>query len=201
MESIAARKAVQEELSRERIMRTAAEMFVKVGYRGVSMRKIALALGYSHGAIYYHFQDKAELFCAIVAHDFTGLTAILEQVEKQSPDPSLSKLQNIFVEFIRFGFMNKPQYELMFMIDDPELFKYSQSEKNVSYDKFAEAIFHVIGAPSAGKPGYAMIPWSVFLSLHGFVSYYLHTERSFEDIEPLAKAHARLLEAGLTAML
>lgn len=58
---MAPRRIVLEELSREKILFTAAEMFVKEGYKVVSMRKIALALGYSHGAIYYHFKDKAEL--------------------------------------------------------------------------------------------------------------------------------------------
>ena len=121
------RRIVPEELSREKIMHKAAEMFVKDGYRAVSMRKIAQALGYSHGAIYYHYKDKAELFSAIVIHDFKRLMLRLDQVLLQAPNPEISLLENVFVEFIRFGFENKPQFELMFLLDEPE--HYSITEK------------------------------------------------------------------------
>jgi len=197
---MSARKAVPEELSREKIMGIARKMFVESGYRGASMRKIAQELGYSHGAIYYHFKDKAELFCAIVAHDFSDLTGILEQLINAPANPEYSKLQMIFLGFIEYGFTHKSQYELMFLIDDPDLYAYSQTEKNESYDKFAKAVFHALGITGEHSPGYAMIPWTLFLALHGFVSYYLHTEQTYEDIEPLAKVHAKFLEAGLISM-
>ena len=55
------RKAVDNELTKEMIMDTARELFAEQGFQHVSMRKIAQSLGYSHGALYYHFKNKAEI--------------------------------------------------------------------------------------------------------------------------------------------
>lgn len=60
------RKSGHPELTREMIMDAARDLFVQKGYQHVSMRQIAKELNYSHGAIYYHFKNKAELFYALV---------------------------------------------------------------------------------------------------------------------------------------
>lgn len=196
---MAPRRVVQEELSREKILFTAAEMFVNDGYKAVSMRKIAQALGYSHGAIYYHYKDKAELFGAIVVRDFSRLMTMFDQTLLEAPNPEISMVENVFVEFIRFGFENKPQYELMFLIEDPV--HCAITEKNLSYDKFAETVMQLVGTNHSQTVGATMLPYSVFLSLHGFVAYYLHTEQTFEDIRSIAHVHAKLLYQGLLSML
>ncbi len=198
---MAPRRVVHEELTQEKILFTAAEMFVEEGYKAVSMRRIAQALGYSHGAIYYHFKDKAELFGAIVVRDFARLMSVFDQTLLVAPNPDLSTVENVFVEFIRFGFENKPQYELMFLIEDPV--HCAITEKNLSYAKFAETVMQLVGTERGliANSNSMMLPYSAFLSLHGFVAYYLHTDQSFEDIRPLAHAHARQSYHGLLSML
>ena len=74
------RKSVQRELTREMIMDAARDLFVKKGYQHVSMRQIAKELNYSHGAIYYHFQNKAELFYALVEEHFGLLEQELDRI-------------------------------------------------------------------------------------------------------------------------
>jgi len=58
-----------------RIIEEATCLFVASGYRGISMREIAEAVGISKAGLYYHFRDKEDLFLAI-------LTANLDAVEK-----------------------------------------------------------------------------------------------------------------------
>ena len=60
-------------------MDAARDLFVEKGYQHVSMRQIAKELKYSHGAIYYHFQNKAELFYALVEEHFHLLELELDQ--------------------------------------------------------------------------------------------------------------------------
>ena len=55
-------------------------LFAQSGYQHVSMRKIAQELNYSHGALYYHFKNKAELFYAIISRDFSLLNKLLIQI-------------------------------------------------------------------------------------------------------------------------
>lgn len=74
-----ARRAVEQELSRERILEAARHLFITKGYRAISMRSIGQHLGYSHGSLYYHFKEKAELFYAIVVEDFNYLGHLLLQ--------------------------------------------------------------------------------------------------------------------------
>ena len=47
---------------RERILEEAREQFVAYGYAGVTMQRIADAIGVTKAALYYHVADKEELF-------------------------------------------------------------------------------------------------------------------------------------------
>src|SRR5690606_18930731 len=114
------RKQVKEELSREKIMDVAHELFVQKGYQHVSMRQIAKELNYSHGAIYYHFTNKADLFYAMVVQDFELLNSVLNQIINQEISPE-EKVKKILLGYIEFGLTHRSQYELMFLINDEEV--------------------------------------------------------------------------------
>ncbi len=51
---------------RQEILTTARALFIEQGYRGLSMSVLARAVGVSKAALYYHFQDKEELFLAVL---------------------------------------------------------------------------------------------------------------------------------------
>lgn len=51
---------------RQEILTTARALFIEQGYRGLSMSALARAVGVSKAALYYHFQDKEELFLAVL---------------------------------------------------------------------------------------------------------------------------------------
>ncbi len=48
------------------ILTQATRLLLDRGYRGLSMREIAQAVGVSKAALYYHFKDKEQLFLAIL---------------------------------------------------------------------------------------------------------------------------------------
>lgn len=53
--------------TRRQILTTAAELFLAKGYRGVSMKELAEAVGVTSAALYYHFpQGKEELFTTMI---------------------------------------------------------------------------------------------------------------------------------------
>jgi AcrR family transcriptional regulator len=189
---VAPRKAVQQELTREMILDAARELFVTKGYQHVSMREIAKKLKYSHGAIYYHFKNKAELFYALVAQDFSLLDQKLEQILKENNIDSKTKLEKILLGFLEFGINHQHHYELMFLVKDDEVKSYLQQEPNNSYDKFAAAIKSLCGPHIT-----LQMIWSVFLSLHGFIAHYMKSGLTFTDVQPMAKAHVKFLMKGL----
>ncbi|MDP4095294.1 TetR/AcrR family transcriptional regulator [Paenibacillus sp. P96] len=188
-----ARRAVEQELSRERILEAARHLFITKGYRAISMRSIGQHLGYSHGSLYYHFKEKAELFYAIVMEDFRALAEILMQAVNKTPPEGLSKPEQLMLEFIRFGLENPYQYEIMFMIRDEELLTYCRSEQSRCLELFASMIRQHLGQGDHSETDRQRIPHSLFLSLHGFVSYYIQDRLTFEEIRPAALAHVKLM--------
>ena len=181
------RKSVEQELTRDMIMDAARDLFVEKGYQHVSMRQIAMELKYSHGAIYYHFQNKAELFYALVEEHFHLLELELDRIMKQELDPR-DKLKQIFLGYIRFGLNNQSHYEIMFLIKDEEVKNYINQGPNKTYEKFAQSVHSL-----CGKNINIQEIWSLFLSLHGFVSHYCRHVDGYDEVEGLAVSHTNFL--------
>ena len=68
--------------SRERILDEAKVLFALHGYRGLSMRAIAEAVGISKAGIYYHFRDKEDLFTAIVHRYLDDLARLIDTAQQ-----------------------------------------------------------------------------------------------------------------------
>ncbi|WP_150265756.1 TetR/AcrR family transcriptional regulator [Paenibacillus tepidiphilus] len=192
-----ARRAVEQELSRERILEAARHLFITKGYRAISMRSIGQHLGYSHGSLYYHFKEKAELFYAIVVEDFNHVAALLNQVMYKPLEPGMTRVEQLIMEFIRFGLDHPHQYEIMFMIRDEELLTYCRAEQGRCFELFAGIVRRHMKDEGYVSEDWQSVPLTLFLSAHGFISYYIQDKVSFDDVEPLALAHVKVLSRSL----
>ncbi|TCN22402.1 TetR family transcriptional regulator [Mesobacillus foraminis] len=181
------RKSVQQELTRDMIMDAARTLFVNKGYQHVSMRQIAKELEYSHGAIYYHFKNKAELFYALVEEHFKMLDQILDEILEKEIEPK-EKIREVLIGFMQFGLTHQNHYEIMFLTKDEEVRNFLSQSPNRSYEKFARALSLL----SERKLSIQDI-WSIFISLHGFVTHYSRHVTSYEDVQGMAAAHADFL--------
>jgi AcrR family transcriptional regulator len=188
-----ARKAVAQELSRERILEGARELFTSCGYRALTMRSIAKAMSYSHGALYYHFSDKAELCYALIKEDFSKLLHHQRELIVREQGLGINLLHKLMMEFIRFGLDNPHHYEIMFMINDPELLSYSRSEQAQCMELFATVIKQVVTGQAGADTRKFTLPWNLFMSLHGFISYSIHYNQNFKDVRKLAEEQVRLI--------
>ncbi len=65
------------------ILTVAEELFSAQGYHGLSMRQIAELVGVSKAAIYYHFENKEQLFLAILDAYLDEMEAMIDQVRAQ----------------------------------------------------------------------------------------------------------------------
>ncbi|MGG1514157.1 TetR/AcrR family transcriptional regulator [Paenibacillus oryzisoli] len=192
-----ARKAVAQELSRERILSEARELFATFGYRALTMRSIAKAMGYSHGALYYHFTEKAELFYALIKDDFALLLQRQREMVAREHGISVNLLQKLMMEFVWFGLTNPNHYEMMFMMNEPELQQYSRTEQAQCLELFAIVVRDVVaGQPGAESRRYTL-PWNLFMSLHGLISYCIQFRLTYEEARKLADEHIRLICASL----
>lgn len=186
------RRASQNELTKNVILDVARELFASEGYASLSMRKIANVLQCSHGAIYYHYKNKAELFYEIIANDFEKLDQELFDVMNDSSLTKEDKLFHLLYRYIKFGLTHQNHYEVMFLIKDDDVKSYLQEGPNKSLQLFGEAVSSALMKPLSTKDVY-----SLFLSLHGFVTHFCRAETTFEDIKELAESHVIFLIKAL----
>ena len=194
-----ARKAVAQELSRERILEEARQLFAEHGYHTLTMRSIAKAMGYSHGALYYHFKEKAELFYALVNKDFHMLLEKQKEMLSRTRMGKKGQLQKLMLEFIRFGLENPYHYEIMFMINDTELQMYSRTLQAQCLDLFSTVVRSAMLVQPGNEQKMYSMPWSLFMSMHGFISYNIRYQQNYEDVKRLAEQHVSFLCEGLRA--
>jgi AcrR family transcriptional regulator len=72
--------------SRAAILDAAKLLFMQEGFRGISMRQIAEAVGVTKAALYYHFKDKEELFVAIVEQYLLEMAVLIDEVTAGADD-------------------------------------------------------------------------------------------------------------------
>ncbi|MCR5128940.1 MAG: TetR/AcrR family transcriptional regulator [Lachnospiraceae bacterium] len=82
------------DLTKERIMECARAVFLKKGFRDAQLKDIAVAAKVTTGAIYRHFENKEELFYALVQEVYEYTLDMLGAVEKQTQD-SVKDLQKV----------------------------------------------------------------------------------------------------------
>ena len=108
------------EVLRRAILDAAREAFVRDGYEGVSMRKLAERIGCSHGNLYLHFKDKETLFDCLVEESFDqfaeGLHKLIESARPGDPVELVRKAGRAYVEF---GVANPSVYEFAFLLRRP----------------------------------------------------------------------------------
>ena len=71
----------------DQILRAAAELFVRHGYGGTSIRDIAHQVGLLPGSVYHHFPSKEDLFVAIHREGFRQLVIRSENAIRAEADP------------------------------------------------------------------------------------------------------------------
>ena len=108
------------DLLRRAILDAAREAFVRDGYEGVSMRKLAERIGCSHANLYLHFKDKEALFDCLVQESFDqfgdGLHRLAESARRGDPVELMRKAGRAYVEF---GVANPSVYEFAFILRRP----------------------------------------------------------------------------------
>ncbi|MGH9870076.1 MAG: TetR/AcrR family transcriptional regulator [Candidatus Polarisedimenticolia bacterium] len=108
------------EVLRREILDAAREAFVRDGYEGVSMRKLAERIGCSHSNLYRHFKDKEALFDCLVEESFDRLAdsmrSLIESDRGRDPVELVRKIGRAYVEF---GVANPSVYEFAFLLRRP----------------------------------------------------------------------------------
>lgn len=83
MQSIARTNQDRTERTRAALLAAARSLFIEKGYAETSTPEIVAAAGITRGALYHHFQDKRDLFRAVVCEE---ARAVASAIEGRAPD-------------------------------------------------------------------------------------------------------------------
>jgi len=184
-----ARKKIEHELTKEMIVEEANRQFLQLDFNKVSMRAIAKELGCSHGAIYYHFSNKSELFNAVIEKYFSVLNSKLDENLKYE---RLEGTRRVLLSYMEFGLNYQSQYEFMFVKRDDFIDPLTQQAPNESYEKFSSTLQKLNDNSLKQVDIY-----STFMSLHGFVLCYKERVNNFESAIIAAQNHCEYLLRAL----
>lgn len=107
------RTKAEAELTRQKILKAALDLFSVKGYERTTFEDIAARIRLSKGAIYWHFKSKTELFAEMVA-DMTDRHA--REIAAELPEPtSLQRLTEHFVKRANL-IVNHPTYRRYFLM-------------------------------------------------------------------------------------
>lgn len=161
---------------RRTILDTTRHLLVQDGYKNLSMRKIARAIGYSATSIYLHFESKDALFHALIEEGMMRLNDVLSEAASGHLDDPVARLRALCESYVRFGLENPEYYEVMFMLHPEHMERYPAEKyrrARRSLDLFAEtlAVASEHGAVQLGDTRvWASTTWA---ALHGAVSLQL----------------------------
>ena len=159
-------------LRRGEILQAADAIFVREGYHGATIRRIAREVGLSSTALYMHFRDKSEILAAICESAMAHLIVQNDELAGLPLDP-VTRVRRMMEAYIQWGLANPNTYQLVFAnppgtLSDVKLAGLSALSAK-SYEPFAEAMRAV--AASGGLRG--DVATSVDLcwtSTHGLIS-------------------------------
>ena len=165
---------------RERILEAATVLFVAQGYRGISMREIAEAVGVSKAGVYYHFRDKEALFLAILSHNLERMEAIMRQARQAGP----SARQQI-THMVRAIFELAPDQRAIIRLASQEMTHLSQAVRaefaRLYRDKFTGQVEAMLRAGMDGGELRAMDAGLATWVLLGMMYPFFYPSQSREE--------------------
>lgn len=91
-----ARRTKEEALAtRELLLDTAETIFLQRGVAQTSLNDIACAAGLTRGAVYWHFEDKAALYNALMDRLSTTCATLVQGAQQQHPHDAVAALRSL----------------------------------------------------------------------------------------------------------
>src|SRR5208282_3208310 len=106
---------VQAADTRERLLDAAERVFRADGVANSSLTMVAAAAGVTRGAVYWHFENKADLFSAMCQRTPLPLDAMLEPIRAQEQDDPLATVRaRVLAAFARLA--DNPRAQAVFEV-------------------------------------------------------------------------------------
>ena len=152
---------------RRTILDAAREAFVREGYEGVSMRRLAESVGCSHGNIYLHFKDKQALFDCLVEESFEQLAdALRRMTESARKDDPVELVRKAGRAYVQFGLSNPSAYEFAFLLRRPG----QRSKPHLSYERLRSLVRRCMEEKRFRRMDVDVASQALWAAAHGITS-------------------------------
>ena len=174
------------EQTQERLLDTAAGLFAKQGYAGVSMRDIARAVGVTQAAIYHHFSNKDALYIAAISYLFEQHTLGISEQMAAIDDPAkrlellISTMLNIMEEDPRF---RRIYMRELLEGDERKLAAIAEN----AFTAFYEPLYALMGELAPDDDAQLLL-----FSLAGMIFHHLEARKLAPYLPHAAKGHVEI---------
>ena len=167
---------------RERLIEAAKKEFLEKGYNKASLRTICSKAGVTTGALYFFFENKAELFAAIVDEPLKGLKKLVATHFKED-SMYMSKLGSLSEIELDHSDESDMFIEYIYDYRDNFMLILNASENTVyenCVDEFVVMIEKSIPMMMSGMKGYTydeyMSHWMAHLTIDAFINVIKHID-------------------------
>ncbi len=182
-------RSEKKELTRQRMVKAAAEGFRSHGY-GVGVDGLAKRAGVTSGAFYVHFGSKAEAFRQSVGHGLDDLLGGIHFFQQEHHDQWWPKFVNFYLGAKRTCDLTQ---SCSLQTLTPELARSDEATRQVFEDRFLSIAQSIVAGPvSPGKPETTGAALSALATLIGAVTLARAVKRD-EIAEQIAQAAAQQL--------
>lgn len=121
-------------MKEEQIIKSAKELFLKYGYKKVSMSEIAENANITKRTLYSYFKDKDDILNYIIEEEITNMKQIIDEIEKEDL-PFLKKVHKTILKIFEY----KKQKQLLTILTQ-EYKKMQNPKLNEKLKRFDENI-------------------------------------------------------------
>lgn len=164
--------------SRAAILEAAKRLFMEEGYRGISMRQIAEAVGVTKAAIYYHFQDKEDLFVAIVEQYLSQMASLIDDATATAAPDAGDSVRAQIAAIVRRILTQPPEQRSIIRLASQELSNVSPANRarflELYHERFINRIMRLLQSGMERGELRRMDPHLATWTLLGMMYPYFH---------------------------
>jgi AcrR family transcriptional regulator len=126
------------------VLEKAKRLFLDIGYKKLTIRRLAQEIGYTVGTIYLYYRNKDEILYELHNEGFRLLYEYKQRVVVDEAVDAIERLHNGGRVYIDFALENPDYYELMFNMPEPKHFMDLQAVRSGVVDDYAMRSFNFL---------------------------------------------------------
>ena len=168
------------EIVKQNILDKSLELINEDGYNNFTMRKLAKKLNMTATPIYQYYNNKDELYLAVLTQSFENLYEIILNAYDSGNNP-MERLKSVGREYIKFGIDNANAYNIMLVLDVPKFYDYVgtptehiaflELEAALKVIDFGKKVIKESGLIKKELPTTSMATFQLLCAMHGFISF------------------------------